>query len=157
MKYVSQQQAHFAKSPRRCCMMFHYSKRIEVPCFCQPSEEPTGLEGQHPRRNCQCTRWYAGKGHGKHQKSVYSVHGQWGKSPIWCDFQNCVKQIFKCVLSLWNKKIIIIKTCFIAFWKKEAMLPHPYKRTVLEAKLHGIFVFMFHFIRIQIFNNNCGT
>ena len=34
------------------------------------TEEPTRLEGQHPRRNCQYTRWYAGEGHSKHQKSV---------------------------------------------------------------------------------------
>ena len=31
------------------------------------------FEGQHPRRNCQYTRWYAGEAHDKHQKSVYSV------------------------------------------------------------------------------------
>ena len=34
----------------------------------------------------------------------------------------CVKQNFKCVLSLWNKNnfFIIYNTCFIVFWKKDA-------------------------------------
>ena len=38
-----------------------------------------------------------------------------------------VRQNFKYVLSLWNKNetYMICKTCFIAFWKKEVMLPHP--------------------------------
>ena len=110
--------------------MFHYSKHIEIPCLYQPSCWPSRLEGQHPRRNCQYTRWYDGEGHGKHQKSVYSVYGQWGTSPTWCNFENIVKQNFKCVSSLWNKNttFMINKTSFIAFWKKEVMLPHPLQR-----------------------------
>ena len=38
-----------------------------------------------------------------------------------------VRQNFKYALSLWNKNktYFIYKTCFIAFWKKEVMLPHP--------------------------------
>ena len=107
--------------------IFGNVNRGGLPCLCQPSEEPTELEGQHPRRNCQYTRWYAGAGHGKHQKSVYSVFGQWRTSPTWYDFQNCVKQNFKYVLSLSNKNktYMIYKTYFIAFRKKEVMLPHP--------------------------------
>ena len=27
-------------------------QRIEIPCLCQPSEEPTRLKVPHPRRNC---------------------------------------------------------------------------------------------------------
>ena len=73
------------------------------PVFMSTVRGSARLEGQHSGRNCQYTCWYADEGHGKHQKSVYSVHGQWGMSPTWCDFQNCVKQNFKCVLSLRNK------------------------------------------------------
>ena len=58
------------------------------------------------------------------------MYGKWGTSPTWCDFQNCVKQNFKCVLSLWNKNetFMIYKTCYIAFWRQEVMLPHPVYR-----------------------------
>ena len=54
------------------------------------------------------------------------MYGQWGTTPTWCDFQNCIKQNFKCVLSLWNQNetFTIYKTCFIAFRKKELMLLH---------------------------------
>ena len=63
----------------------------------------TRHESQHPKRNCQYTRWYAGGGHDKHQKSVYSVHGQWGTLPTWCDFKNCIKQNFICVSTITKK------------------------------------------------------
>ena len=84
----------------------------------------TRLEGQQPRKNCQYTCWYAGEDHGKHQKSAYSVYGRWGMPPTWCDFQNSVKQNFKCVLSLWNK----YKTYIIYFYcllKKRSYVATP--------------------------------
>ena len=46
-------------------------------CFTTFRSE-TRLERQHPRRNCQFTRWYAGESHEKLKISVYSVYRQWG-------------------------------------------------------------------------------
>ena len=94
------------------CSSTFYSKKI--PCLCQPPEKPTRFEGQHPRRNCQYTRWYTSEGHGKHPKSVYAVYGQRGTSPNWFDFQNCVKQNFQDVISIWNKikTVLFSISCF---------------------------------------------
>ena len=109
--------------PQFVPLWFLFVGIFEILCLCQPPEKPTRLEGQHQRRNCQ----YTGEGHYKHPKSIYVVYGQWGTSPIWYDFQNYVKQNFKYVLKLWNKikTFLIYTSCFIAFWKKEVMLPHP--------------------------------
>ena len=79
---------------------FYYKK---IPCLCQPPEKHTRFKGQHPRRNCQYTRWYTSEGHDKHPKSVYAVCGQSGTSPNWYVFQNCVKPNFQEVISIWNK------------------------------------------------------
>ena len=65
--------------------------------------------------------------HGKHPKSVYAVYGQSVWTPNWYDFQNCVKQNFQDIISIWNKikTFLISISCFIALWNKEIMLPHP--------------------------------
>ena len=58
---------------------------------------------------------------------------QWGTSPTSCDFQNCVKQNFKCVLSLWNKNktsyCLLEKGSYVATplgsnFKYSSHLPH---------------------------------
>ena len=116
-----------ARSPDLSPCDFFFVGIFKSTCLRQPPTKPRELKGQHPRRNCQYTQWYASPGHGKHQKPVHEVYRQWGTSPTWYDFQNCVKQNFKYVLLLWNKiKTFLIYTfCFIALWKKEVMLPHP--------------------------------
>ena len=70
------------------------------------------------------------------QKSAYSVYGQWRASPSWYHFQNYVEQNFIYVPTLWNKieNIPINGMGFIAFSKKEVMLPHPVVHNFLSVK-----------------------
>ena len=74
-----------------CPLAIFFVGIFKSTCLRQPPTKPRWLKGQHPTRNCQYTRWYASASHRKHQKPVHEVYRQWGRSPAWYDFQNCVK------------------------------------------------------------------
>ena len=79
------------------------------------------------------------------------MHRQEGMSPTWWDFQNCVKQNFKCVLSLWKKIKLLwfIKLVLLLFRKRKLCYRTLYLQ-ITSSELNKLYCYIVYTIAILI-------